>query len=281
MSTLDEIAPKERPLFKDLVEAAGVDVTDWGNFKGGQKYASRNPKYCYEWSFVDQDKVVVNLWHDLLAEHEGGILMRNLNMRHFAAQRRGVERRRARAMDDALATAHKQKLPVRVILLGGKRRNVRAPNEKPSKVTSRLLDAVTWSVTHYNTDTGECTLIRDGHPAPFVDQFSVQEGPQRPPERRNTSGQVFVRSAEVRKHVLMRAQGKCEWCGQSGFKTASGGIYLETHHVIPLSENGPDTESNVAALCPNHHRESHHGVDKHTMRARLQARIAPQQTPPI
>lgn len=55
---------------------------------------------------------------------------------------------------------------------------------------------------------------------------------------------------------------------------ADGKIYLETHHIVPLSEDGLDTEKNVAALCPNHHREAHHGVIKTEMRKKLLNLIA-------
>jgi hypothetical protein len=50
MSTLSEIAPKSSPRMMDLVDAAGVDVSGWENFKGGKKKAASNPKYCYKWS---------------------------------------------------------------------------------------------------------------------------------------------------------------------------------------------------------------------------------------
>jgi 5-methylcytosine-specific restriction protein A len=59
-----------------------------------------------------------------------------------------------------------------------------------------------------------------------------------------------------------------------GFLMADGGIYLETHHVIPLSEGGPDIDSNVAALCPNHHREAHFGKMRNEMRQELLQRLA-------
>jgi hypothetical protein len=36
----------------DLVAAAGIDVSDWANFEGGQQKAASNPKYCYDWAFV-------------------------------------------------------------------------------------------------------------------------------------------------------------------------------------------------------------------------------------
>jgi len=59
MSELSEIRPKDQHRVMDLVKAAGVDVSDWGNFKGGEKKAACNPKFCYEWSFVEPQKVVV------------------------------------------------------------------------------------------------------------------------------------------------------------------------------------------------------------------------------
>jgi 5-methylcytosine-specific restriction protein A len=46
MSTLSEILPTTPRRLIDLVKAAGVDVSDWGNFAGGEKNAARNPKYC-------------------------------------------------------------------------------------------------------------------------------------------------------------------------------------------------------------------------------------------
>lgn len=42
---------------------------------------------------------------------------------------------------------------------------------------------------------------------------------------------------------------------------ASGQRYLEAHHIVALACDGPDTVENVVALCPNHHREAHFGVD--------------------
>ena len=47
----------------DLVAEAGIDTSDWPNFRGGLRKARSNPKYCYEWSFVEPNTVVVlNLW---------------------------------------------------------------------------------------------------------------------------------------------------------------------------------------------------------------------------
>ena len=48
MSKLNDIAPKEHLRVMDLVREAGIDVSDWQNFKGGAEKAASNPKYCYE-----------------------------------------------------------------------------------------------------------------------------------------------------------------------------------------------------------------------------------------
>jgi 5-methylcytosine-specific restriction protein A len=72
MAKKSEIEPKDKPRLMDLVEAAGVDISDWANFKRGKKYAALNPRYCYSWAFVQPKKVVViNCWHDGLKQKKG------------------------------------------------------------------------------------------------------------------------------------------------------------------------------------------------------------------
>lgn len=72
---------------------------------------------------------------------------------------------------------------------------------------------------------------------------------------------VYVRNANVVAEVLDRADGTCERCSESApfLRAADGSPYLEVHHRVPLSENGEDTVENAMALCPNCHREFHHG----------------------
>lgn len=76
----------------------------------------------------------------------------------------------------------------------------------------------------------------------------------------------YIRDIKVRKAVLARADGKCEYGSTQAnhekcatFTKRDGTPYLEAHHVIKLSEAGKDKESNVIALCANHHREAHFG----------------------
>ena len=59
MTALSDLRPAHKLHVMDLVRDAGVDVSDWRNFKGGAKRARMNPKYCYEWAFEQAGEVVV------------------------------------------------------------------------------------------------------------------------------------------------------------------------------------------------------------------------------
>jgi 5-methylcytosine-specific restriction protein A len=269
-SQLAEIEPKHNLRLMDLVEAAGVDVSDWANFAGA--YPASNPKYCYEWSFVKPGNLVaLTLWYNLLTESNDGIVTRKFNMRDFAAKRSEPEKSRALRTDDALRAVFQHNLPVRAIIVEGRRRDINNPGEEASKVNKRLLDPATWRVTEYDFNSGECVITRGGER--FVDQFSVPLGDLHLPGWREISGTAFIRDSLVRRRALNRANGKCEWCNERGFVMADGSIYLETHHVVPLGEGGPDVDGNVAALCPNHHREVHYGKTRTEMRQELLRRV--------
>jgi 5-methylcytosine-specific restriction enzyme A len=78
------------------------------------------------------------------------------------------------------------------------------------------------------------------------------------PEYRKRMSGSYVRDAKVREQVLRRAKGVCEECCQPGFLKSDGNRYLETHHVISLSEQGADKLHNVIALCATDHRRAHY-----------------------
>ena len=100
--------------------------------------------------------------------------------------------------------------------------------------------------------TADRSAIRDLDP--------IEVGNDDPEYRRRMAGS-YVRDQAVRQAVLARAKGICEFCGGRGFETRSGGAFLETHHVISLSQQGADKVTNVIALCPNDHRRAHFGSD--------------------
>ncbi len=71
---------------------------------------------------------------------------------------------------------------------------------------------------------------------------------------------AFKRDPEVIAWVKQRAGGICELCEKEGpFLHKEGHPFLEVHHIVALADGGQDTVDNAVALCPNCHRECHHG----------------------
>ncbi|MFS2034960.1 HNH endonuclease [Polaromonas sp. CT11-55] len=259
MSLPIELEPTVPMRVMDLVRDSGVDVSDWKNFKKGPHRAASNPKYCYEWAFIQPGIVLaLNLWRRDMLPVNGGVEY-YLNLRRDAAlEPKGNVAARRRRMLEKIEQAYSAQLPVRVISIAGLQRTVGKKGGKPSRVELRTLDPVPWAITRINPE-GEITLRRGVAAATYADQFSVPEDDANDPKKRSVTSNVYDRSATVRSDVLLRAMGHCELCKAPGFKLKNGSIFLETHHVIPLSEGGKDAKNNVVALCPNHHREAHYG----------------------
>jgi len=78
------------------------------------------------------------------------------------------------------------------------------------------------------------------------------------PRRADVTSCQYVRDPMVKAWVLQHASGKCEMCGQPApFMMKDGTPYLEVHHVVSLSDGGPDKIDNAVALCPNCHKRCH------------------------
>jgi 5-methylcytosine-specific restriction protein A len=75
-------------------------------------------------------------------------------------------------------------------------------------------------------------------------------------------GHRFLRNSDLVRQVLLRAKGMCENCGNKVFQTPAGVWFLEVHHKQWLSEGGADQLENMTALCPNCHRQEHHGMQR-------------------
>lgn len=75
---------------------------------------------------------------------------------------------------------------------------------------------------------------------------------------RTVSATQFDRSVWVSEYTKRKANGICQLCNQRApFNNIAGEPYLETHHIIWLSEGGDDSIQNTVALCPNCHRKIH------------------------
>lgn len=284
----------------DLVATAGIDVSPWQRKKDGSpvKNPRANPHYCYEWAFGGHDEpIVLCVWHNSL-ELSDGLISYEDSLRQYALKldvvaisrsnpshvrsRARDQAERARVFDSLIQFALWKSKPVRVVLLEGAPRTESELGWDTSKVKYRSLDAEPWYVHSYADRDGSFRLVRrvpvntstaatEATPATpnFIDQFSIPD----PPEKHETTSSAYPRSVEVRRSVLLRAAGICECCSAPGFKTSGGAIYLETHHVVPLSEKGPDVEWNVVAICPNDHRRAHFGEDRAAIRDRLVAKL--------
>lgn len=81
----------------------------------------------------------------------------------------------------------------------------------------------------------------------------------------------YKRSAAVRAYVLARAAGTCEACKHPApFQRSDGSHYLEPHHTRRVSDGGPDDPRWVGGICPNCHREIHHGARGKALNDRLE-----------
>ncbi len=81
-------------------------------------------------------------------------------------------------------------------------------------------------------------------------------------------------SAQIRAYAKLRARGICENCDKAApFKDKDGEPFLEVHHINRLADDGPDIPGNVAAICPNCHREAHFCSDTLGFRERLGQKI--------
>ncbi len=305
-ASLTLLEPTERHRVMDLVAATGVSIESWAVKRGGLPVANpaANPAFCYEWAFGEESEpVVLCVWHETLVIEDDRIVYRG-NLRRSASElesrsndrfqsddlrsRAKSQAKRARDFDIRCQDAWRLKRPVRLILLKGERASENNLGRDSSKVEYRLLDSEPWMLASYDMFTGEIHLVRGESPAgeetshassgaalgldketiemqPYLDQFDMVEAPQ----RREVQGSGYIRSALVRAEVLRRAAGVCEACGDSGFRMANGAIYLETHHVVPLSQSGPDVVWNVVAVCANDHRVAHFGELREEWRSRM------------
>lgn len=72
-----------------------------------------------------------------------------------------------------------------------------------------------------------------------------------------TTTKTYVRSPIIAQYAKDRARGYCELCGEYAPFEVDGVPYLESHHMVFVSEGGKDSIDNISALCPNCHRRMH------------------------
>jgi 5-methylcytosine-specific restriction protein A len=95
------------------------------------------------------------------------------------------------------------------------------------------------------------------------------------PRRISMSSTQIERRADVVRYIKDIADGTCECCGNAApFKDALGKPYLEVHHVVRLTDGGPDIPSNAIAVCPNCHRALHYSGHQNELKEKLYKTVA-------
>ncbi|WP_172642456.1 HNH endonuclease signature motif containing protein [Azoarcus sp. KH32C] len=121
-------------------------------------------------------------------------------------------------------------------------------------------------------------VAQDIQPVPYAVDDVGAPGGNPAPDRVIGRTNGFRRDGTVRDYVIRRAQGKCEYCGVTAFRKASGEPYLEAHHIIGLAQTGPDMPHNVIALCANHHREAHYGDNADELERHFLEKVAQRES---
>ena len=292
----------------DCVKKAGIDVHAWSyRKKDNQRVAlpQSNGGYCYEWSFRSDNGRILLLcvwFEELLVDDQRRInfsgnlvayaekLIRQLEKDPKNRNRTIKDPRisRAQHFNSTVQLAYMNAIPVRVVIVSGPVREPDDIDPGNDRAIGRYLDEEFWQVESFDDDTGAFVLIRGhdyqravvdstdmvGNAAEtgdavddgkiIVDQFQAEARPT----TYTYNGVQRYRDPKVRAVVLARSKGTCELTMAPGFQMANGGIYLETHHIVPLSEGGPDVVENVIALSADAHRKAHHAIDRDELRQR-------------
>ena len=88
-----------------------------------------------------------------------------------------------------------------------------------------------------------------------VDQSqSIEANSQEPALRHAVTADRLIRDAALAQKVKEIHDFTCQVCGER--LESPGGPYAEAAHIKPLGrpDDGPDVESNMLCVCPNHHK---------------------------
>lgn len=303
-TSVEFLRPTSKSMIIDCVRNAGIDVQAWRfRKKDGKPVATpqSNGGYCYEWSFRSDDGSISLLcvWFEEMGiDNQGRVcfagnlkaysetLIRQLEKDPKNRNRTIKDPRisRAQHFSSTVELAHVNARYVRVAIVSGPVREKEDEGSDHDRAIGRQLDNQEWYVESFDGDTGAFLLVRgirdqgnietEGDSvqpdytltseAAAMDQFSTDERP----DTYTYNGVQRYRDPSVRLRVLKRSGGVCELTNVPGFMMANGRVYLETHHIIPLSEGGADTDANVIALTADAHRQVHYGLDRDNLRAR-------------
>ncbi len=128
-------------------------------------------------------------------------------------------------------------------------------------------------------DTTSDTEKLEANTSILIEEGLDEEPVGNPNPERSDPGEgkgAFKRDPEVIAWVKQRAGGICELCEKEGpFLDKDNHPFLEVHHIVSLADGGPDTVDNAVAICPNCHRECHHGANPEALKLTLLKKLQP------
>lgn len=270
--------PNARHPVRELVAAAGIDVTDWATDREGRVLDNPNENVyrSFKWSFGGgTNPIALCVWHeDIDWENTAPTLTGNAkadqdDLNALAAKSGHKEERsrlririgRTRDFQNALYEAYSKRIPVRFILVVGTRIATDDAATDSSKVTFRDLDPVPWFVHTLDPFTGQYSAVR-GVEAPVAlqsDPFDGMQDPGLDPEFQRFIGDL----EETESEALIKArvgQGAFRealiqrWRGCSVTSCAAMEV-LVASHIMPWSECITPAErlgvANGLLLTPN------------------------------
>ena len=277
-SLAESLRPRVRHAVRELLERASIDVKDWAFDRNGHPIENPNENVykSFKWSFGGSGQpVALCVWHEEIdwnsdpPTRTGNTKTQQEELNALADKavstevrsRLGIKVRRTRDFQLALHEARRDRLPVKVILLEGKRTAIDDAPDDSSKVKFRDLDPVPWFVHLADPFTGEYRLVRGVEaPAETVsDPFAGIEDPALEP-----SFQDLVQSlGETEREAMIKArvgQGPfraaliARWGGCS-VSTCSAHELLIASHIKPWSQCTTPAErlgaANGLLLTPN------------------------------
>lgn len=274
-SVLSSLRPDREDRVIDCVREAGIDVSDWSNWKHGASRASQNPRYCYEWSFIEPGHAVaLNLWFSNMRIEGGRIVQRHNFLEGVRNSGKSNWVSRNRKMHRAVSTAYEDGLPVRVIVCDGVMRGRQDPQQRPSSVNARILDPVAWAVSSLDYSTGDVLLTRGVRPGRAAASPQTNKREWYPDEaslpavhteggRKSVIVNAVERDPRARRECLRFFGHRCQVCDLL-FEERYGDVgqgFIHVHHIKPLgSSKGPrtvDPTKDLVPVCPNCHAMLH------------------------
>src|SRR3990167_5578253 len=66
--------------------------------------------------------------------------------------------------------------------------------------------------------------------------------------------------------VFKRDENSCQACFRTRYKLSQAGLFLTAHHIVPRSEQGPNSMDNLLALC----NECHDVIEETKLRSKAE-----------